>query len=129
MDEINKEHNQTPTGLKIQAYIDRVERLEEDKKAIMEDIKEVFGEAKGEGFDTKAIKKIIKLRKKDAGDRAEEESILETYMASIGMDWLMRNIKYKYGFLKKNAIHDVTSGIFILNNGKKICDISLQALK
>ena len=84
---VNAETNasMTPTGQRLRAYIDRLERLDEDKKAVMEDMKEVFGEAKGDGFDVKAIRKIIALRKKDADDRAEEEAILETYMAALGM--------------------------------------------
>ena len=84
---VNAETNasMTPTGQRLRAYFDRIERLEEDKKAVMEDIKEVFGEAKGDGFDVKAMRKILALRKKDADERAEEEAIIETYMAALGM--------------------------------------------
>jgi uncharacterized protein (UPF0335 family) len=65
--------------------VERVERLEEEKKTIGDDIKDVYGEAKGRGYDTKAIKEIVKLRKKDANQRLEEESVLHTYMAALGM--------------------------------------------
>ncbi len=75
----------TPTGQRLRAYIDRIERLEESKKEIMEDIKEVYGEAKSDGFDVKAIRKIIAIRKKDSADWAEEEAILDTYKSILGM--------------------------------------------
>ncbi|WP_246707456.1 DUF2312 domain-containing protein [Mesorhizobium sp. NZP2077] len=69
----------------LRALIERIERLEEEKKTIAEDIKEVFAEAKGTGFDTKAIRTIIKLRKKDPAERAEEDAILDLYKAALGM--------------------------------------------
>lgn len=75
----------TPTGQRLRAYIDRIERLEETKKEIMEDIKEVYAEAKGDGFDGKAMRKIVAIRKKDAAEVAEEEAILETYKSALGM--------------------------------------------
>lgn len=67
------------------ALITRVERLEEEKKTISDDIRDIFSEAKGCGFDVKAIKKIISMRKKDEATRAEEEAILATYMSALGM--------------------------------------------
>ncbi len=70
----------------LRQIIERVERLEEEKAAISEDIKDVMGEAKGRGYDTKAIRTIIRLRKKDANERIEEETILQTYMAALGME-------------------------------------------
>ncbi|MBB6178090.1 DUF2312 domain-containing protein [Pseudorhizobium flavum] len=70
----------------LRSIIERVERLEEEKAAIASDIKDVLGEAKGRGYDTKAIKTILRLRKKDANERLEEESILQTYMAALGME-------------------------------------------
>ena len=70
----------------LRQFIERVERLEEEKAAIQSDIKDVMGEAKGRGYDTKAIRTIIRLRKKDANERLEEESILQTYMAALGME-------------------------------------------
>ncbi len=72
-------------GERLKAFIERVERMNEEKRAIAEDIKEVFAEAKGVGFDTKIMRKIIALRTKDADDLAEEQHLLDTYMAAIGM--------------------------------------------
>lgn len=69
----------------LRSIIDRVERLEEEKKAIADDIKDVMGEAKSNGFDTKAIKTILKMRKQDDAERTEEEMILDLYMKAIGM--------------------------------------------
>ena len=70
----------------LRSIIERIERLEEEKAALASDIKDVLGEAKGRGYDTKAIKTILRLRKKDANERLEEESILQTYMAALGME-------------------------------------------
>lgn len=69
----------------LQSIIERVERCEEDKKAIADDIKDIFAEAKGQGFDVKALRAIIQIRKQDANERAEQETILETYMHALGM--------------------------------------------
>lgn len=69
----------------LRAFIERIERLEEEKKTIADDIKDVYGEAKGTGFDTKILKKVIALRKKDAQERMEEEAILDTYLQALGM--------------------------------------------
>ena len=69
----------------LKAFIERIERLEEEKAGIAGDIREVFAEAKGNGFDTKAMRKIIALRKKDHSERQEEEAILELYMQALGM--------------------------------------------
>jgi uncharacterized protein (UPF0335 family) len=69
----------------LRSFIERIERLEEQKQEIADDIKDVFGEAKGMGYDTKAMKTIIRLRKKDENERMEEESILDTYLAALGM--------------------------------------------
>lgn len=69
----------------LRAIIERIERLEEEKKALAEDIRDVYAEAKGNGFDTKALRKIVSLRKKDQRERAEEEAILATYMIALGM--------------------------------------------
>lgn len=70
----------------LRQFIERVERLEEEKAAISEDISNVYSEAKGRGYDVKAMRAIVKLRKKDANERLEEESILETYKAALGME-------------------------------------------
>ncbi|CCD86875.1 conserved protein of unknown function [Bradyrhizobium sp. ORS 285] len=69
----------------LKSIIERIERLEEEKKAISEDIKDVYAESKGNGFDVKALRTIIRLRKQDPNEREEEESILETYMQALGM--------------------------------------------
>jgi uncharacterized protein (UPF0335 family) len=69
----------------LKSIIERIERLEEEKKAISEDIKDVYAESKGNGFDVKALRTIIRLRKQDPNERQEEESILETYMSALGM--------------------------------------------
>jgi uncharacterized protein (UPF0335 family) len=69
----------------LKAFVERVERLEEEKKAISDDIKDVYAEAKGNGFDVKALRTIIRLRKQDADERREQETILETYMHALGM--------------------------------------------
>ena len=69
----------------LKAFIERIERLEEEKAGIAGDIREIFAEAKGTGFDTKAMRKIIALRKKDHSERQEEEAILELYMQALGM--------------------------------------------
>lgn len=70
----------------LRQFIERIERLEEEKQSIADDIKDVFGEAKGRGYDVKAMRTIIRLRKKDANERIEEETILQTYMAALGME-------------------------------------------
>ena len=69
----------------LKAIIERIERLEEEKKTISDDIRDVYAEAKGNGFDVKALRTIVRLRKQDANERAEEETILETYMLALGM--------------------------------------------
>lgn len=69
----------------LKSIIARVEKLEEEKAAIADDIRDVFAEAKGNGFDVKAIRQIIKLRKMDAQEREEEETVLDTYMRALGM--------------------------------------------
>ena len=69
----------------LMAFIERIERLEEDKAAVAGDIKEVYAEAKGTGFETKIIRKIVSLRRKSKEERQEEEALLELYMSSIGM--------------------------------------------
>jgi uncharacterized protein (UPF0335 family) len=80
------ETSQTVAAGQLRAFIERIERLEEEKKTIADDIKDVFAEAKGTGFDTKAIRTIIRLRKQDQAERQEEESILDLYKAALGME-------------------------------------------
>ncbi|MCX5581343.1 DUF2312 domain-containing protein [Kaistia terrae] len=69
----------------LRSIVERIERLEEEKKAIADDIKGVYGEAKANGYDTKALRRIVSLRKKDAGVLEEEEAILELYKNALGM--------------------------------------------
>lgn len=69
----------------LKVFIERIERLEEEKAGLASDISDVYSEAKGTGFDTKALRKIIALRKKDHAERQEEEAILELYMQAMGM--------------------------------------------
>jgi uncharacterized protein (UPF0335 family) len=73
-------------GEALQQYVDRIERLEEEKKALSEDIKQVYSEAKSTGFDVKIIRKIISLRKVEEHDRKEQEELLELYKAALGME-------------------------------------------
>jgi uncharacterized protein (UPF0335 family) len=69
----------------LRTVVERIERLEEEKKTIAGDIKEVYAEAKSNGFDVKVLRKVISLRKKDANERQEEEAMIETYLAALGM--------------------------------------------
>jgi uncharacterized protein (UPF0335 family) len=69
----------------LKAIIERIERLEEEKKATSEDIRDVYAEAKGNGFDAKALRTIVRMRKMDSDERREQEEILETYMHALGM--------------------------------------------
>lgn len=69
----------------LKSIIERIERLEGEKKTISDDISDVYAEAKGNGFDVKALRAIIRMRKQDANERAEQETILETYMQALGM--------------------------------------------
>ena len=70
---------------RLKSFIERIERLEEEKAALMADIKEVYAEAKGNGFDTKILRKIVSLRKMEENDRQEAEFLLDTYLAALGM--------------------------------------------
>lgn len=69
----------------LKAIIERIERLEEEKKTISDDVRDVYAEAKGNGFDVKALRAIVRLRKQDPNERQEHETILETYMQALGM--------------------------------------------
>lgn len=70
---------------RLKSFLERLERLEEEKKAISDDMKEVFAEAKGEGFDVKIIRMIMRIRKQDSNERAEQEAILDLYLHALGM--------------------------------------------
>jgi uncharacterized protein (UPF0335 family) len=69
----------------LKAFVERIERLEEEKKTLSDDIRDVYGEAKVNGFDVKALRAIVKMRKQDVNERKEQEAILETYMLALGM--------------------------------------------
>lgn len=80
------QNTEAVAGARLKSFIERIERLEEEKSAISDDIKDVYAEAKGTGFDVKSIRQIIRLRKIDANKRKEEEEILELYKSVIGME-------------------------------------------
>src|SRR5215470_5726152 len=69
----------------LRAIVERIEHLEEEKKAISDDIRDVYAEAKGNGYDVTALRTVIRLRKQDKDERAEQEAILETYLHALGM--------------------------------------------
>jgi len=69
---------------RLRSIIERVERLEEDKAAVVADIKEVFAEAKGEGYDVKILRQVVRIRKQDKAKRQEEEAILDLYLSALG---------------------------------------------
>ena len=70
---------------RLRAFVERIERLEEEKAALAADIKEVYAEAKSVGYDTKALRVIVRMRKQDANERMEQEALLATYMHALGM--------------------------------------------
>jgi len=72
-------------GERLRSFIERIERLEEEKRTLAEDIKEVFAEAKGTGFDTKIMRQIIKIRRMDKDDLDEQETLLDIYKRALGM--------------------------------------------
>ncbi len=74
----------TVAAERLRSFIERVERLEEDKAAIMNDVKEVYAEAKGEGYDVKILRQVIRLRKMDRADRQEQEALLDLYLSALG---------------------------------------------
>ena len=74
------------SGERLRSFIQRIEKLEEDKAAVGEDLKEVYAEAKGVGFETKIIRQIVRLRKVEVEKRRENDELLELYKAAIGME-------------------------------------------
>lgn len=84
MDDIT-ETSQTVAAGQLRAFIERIERMEQERSTINADIKEIYAEAKGTGFDTDAMRTIVALRRKDQAERQEEESILDLYKAALGM--------------------------------------------
>ena len=78
-----------PTGFareQLRALIERIERLEEEKAALAGDIREVYAEAKGHGFDAKVLRRVVTMRKQDAAERAEQEALLDVYLHALGMN-------------------------------------------
>ncbi len=69
----------------LKTIVERIERLEEEKKTITDDIRDIYAEAKGNGYDVKALRTIVRMRKQDPNERAEQENILETYLFALGM--------------------------------------------
>src|SRR6476646_11643839 len=69
----------------LRSFIERVERLEEEKAALTEDLREVYSEAKGQGFDTKIMRQVVRLRKMETADRQEQEAMLDLYLSALGM--------------------------------------------
>ncbi len=78
-------HNSGVAKDHLRALVERIERMEEEKKAIADDIRDIYAEAKANGFDTSSLRQIIKLRKLDPEERAEKEMILATYLRALGM--------------------------------------------
>jgi uncharacterized protein (UPF0335 family) len=74
------------SGERLKSFIKRIEKVEEDKAAVAEDLKEIYSEAKSAGFDTTIVRKIIVLRKKELEKRREEQELLELYMSAVGME-------------------------------------------
>jgi uncharacterized protein (UPF0335 family) len=72
-------------GDRLKSFVERIERLEEEKKALANDIKEVYAEAKGNGFDTKIMRQVIRLRRMDKDDLDEQDALLDVYMRALGM--------------------------------------------
>jgi len=69
----------------LRSFIERIERLEEEKKALADDIREIYSEAKGSGFDTKILRQVVRLRKLESADRQEQEAMLDLYLSALGM--------------------------------------------
>lgn len=88
-------------GDRLRAFIERVERLEEEKRTIASDIKEVYAEAKGNGFDTKIMRQLVKERQRDKDDLDEEQTLLEIYRKALGdyisASWLSNKRGYEHG--------------------------------
>lgn len=81
---IDADHNRAAEDLRL--FLERIERLEEEKKDISDDIRDVYAEAKGNGWDTKTMRRLVALRKLDPDARAEQQALLETYAKAIGLD-------------------------------------------
>ena len=77
--------NESVAQDQLRAFVERIERMEEEKQAIADDIKEIYAEAKGNGFDIKVLRQIIRIRKQDHNERMEQEALLDLYMSALGM--------------------------------------------
>jgi uncharacterized protein (UPF0335 family) len=86
-------HNSSVAAGQLRSFIERIERLEEEKKAIADDIKDVKGEAKANGFDVKVLNKVIAIRKLDQAERQEQEALLDLYLGALGMTPLEQAIE------------------------------------
>jgi uncharacterized protein (UPF0335 family) len=84
MSEAQAGHNSVAAD-QLKSVVERIERLEEEKKTIADDIRDIYAESKGNGLDVKALRTIVRMRKESADDRASREAILETYMHALGM--------------------------------------------
>lgn len=73
-------------GERLRSFIQRIERLEEEKKTLSDDIREVYSEAKSNGFDPKIMRQVVRLRRMETADRQEQEALIETYLSALGMD-------------------------------------------
>ena len=80
-----EDQNTAVAASQLRSFIERIERLEEEKKTISDDIKEVYAELKGSGFDSKAVREVIRLRKKEDHERQEEEAMVQLYKNALGM--------------------------------------------
>lgn len=72
-------------GDQLRAFVERIERLEEEKKQIADDVKDVYAEAKANGFDAKILRQVVRLRKQDPAERTEQEAVLDLYLQALGM--------------------------------------------
>lgn len=81
----NANNWESAAGPQLKAIVERIERLEAEKKAIADDIKDVYSEAKANGFDTRTLRQVVRIRKQDKAKRAEQEALLELYLSALGM--------------------------------------------
>lgn len=79
-----QETAETSGGQRLRSFVNRIERLDEEVRALNDDKRDVYAEARGEGYDVKALKEVIKLRKKDPAERSEHEALVDTYMSALG---------------------------------------------
>ena len=89
MSAVEKDDSESPKTRfakdQLKAFVERIERLEEEKKTIADDIRDVYAESKANGFDVKALRSVVRLRKQDVNERNEQQAVLETYMHALGM--------------------------------------------